>query len=360
MLTLTEETTFKLRERHQFTMLDDEVDPAAAGIDLKGPPCWADGSPKKLVWVEVATTGKFLGHASGPFEMTRETFDECVANHDKRGIAVQWDMEHISEADPTTVVGAADTGIPAQGWAHELRREGDSLYALTEWLDLARDGIKAGNFCFCSPALRLGSVDPVTGKPAGARLTSIAITGSPFLSNLEGLRAASDKTPIDVSIALRDAQANALSLATKLRDAESKRAAAEGLVETLHSRATTAESALSTAQKTAHDMVAAEAERVIQDRHLTYHSRKPMRIEAMRALYFASRSAFDDEFPEVSPERQYLLSTLVPSEPKPTQEPPTGPARFSGMHLLDIQIALTKEGMPWEEATEEAHRWFAK
>lgn len=61
---------------------------------------------------------------------------------------------------------------------------------MVEWLEPARTYIKEGKYKYLSPAIRFGSKDPITGQPAGARLTSAAITNGPFLSALAPLVAA--------------------------------------------------------------------------------------------------------------------------------------------------------------------------
>lgn len=187
--------TFCMRDTRRITS-GTEVSPADVGVKLVGPSTWKDGSAKSLVWVQVAETGAWKGHGSGPFEMTSQTFSEIVTNFDARGLPVQWDMEHSSEM-PATDGTIPITGVPAQGWIHRLDNRGPAgLWGLTEWLEYARDGIRDGKFAWCSPAVRFGCKDGVTGKPIGARLTSCAITGSPFLTGLSGLVAAKDHAPV--------------------------------------------------------------------------------------------------------------------------------------------------------------------
>ncbi len=175
--------------------LGAEVDPTLAGVQLKGQSSWGDGSPKKLVWVQLAEVGAWKGHPAGEFEMTPATFSEIVDNFKRRGLPVPFDFEHASEQDPTKGTIPVN-GAPAQGWIHSLENRGEGgLWGLVEWLtDYVRDGIKSGQFAYLSPAIRFGSRDPVSGKPSGARLTSAAITNQPFLTHLAGLIAASDRS----------------------------------------------------------------------------------------------------------------------------------------------------------------------
>src|ERR1700722_4677204 len=168
------------------------IDPTIAGVQLMGPDKWADGTPVKLVWVQLAETGAWKGHPAGEFEMTPETFAQVATNFRNRGLPIPFDMGHASEQPPTEG-SIPQGGAPAQAWIHAMDNRGDGgLWGLTEWLDYVRDGIHAGKFGFLSPAMRFGSKDPVSGKPIGARLTSVAVTNRPFLTGLPRLVAAGD------------------------------------------------------------------------------------------------------------------------------------------------------------------------
>jgi phage I-like protein len=143
--------------------------------------------------VQIATPGVFKGHSAGPFELNDRVFNEIIANFRADPCPIPWDYEHASEQDPTS--GSIPlTGAPAQGWIHDLVNRGrDGLWALTEFLEPLKTMIREKKYRYCSPAVRLESRDRVTGKPAGARLTSCAATNSPFLRDLRPL-AATDKT----------------------------------------------------------------------------------------------------------------------------------------------------------------------
>jgi ADP-ribose pyrophosphatase YjhB (NUDIX family) len=168
---------------------EQEIDPAAVGVQLVGKPTWADGTAKKLTWVKLAQVGAWKGHPAGEFEMTPATFSEIKANFEARGLPIQYDMEHYSELSAEQM--DPEKGAPSHGWVHRMDNRGVAgLWGLTEWLDTARDGIKEGKYAFLSPAIRFGSKDTVSGKNIGARMTSVAITNQPFLTDLGQLRAA--------------------------------------------------------------------------------------------------------------------------------------------------------------------------
>ena len=171
----------------------DEVAPVAAGVKLQGPATWSDGKPVSLVWVQIAEAGAWRGHVSGPFQLTAQTFGEIVANFEKRGVPVAFDLNHVSESDPTEGTLPMEERSKAWGWIHKLENRGESgLWGLVEWLDKTRTMIKAGELKYLSPAIRLQSKDQVSGADQGARISSCAVTNNPVLSHMPGLIAASD------------------------------------------------------------------------------------------------------------------------------------------------------------------------
>lgn len=170
----------------------EEIDPKAVDVTLVGPDAWFDGTPKKLVWVQLAEVGSWKGHPAGAFDMTPSTFADIVRNFGARGLPVPFDFEHASEQD-STQGSIPQKGSPAPGWVHRLdNRSIGGLWGLVEWLDVGRDLIKSGGYAFLSPAIRFASRDGKSGSPIGARLTSVALTNQPFLSGLDMLRAAKD------------------------------------------------------------------------------------------------------------------------------------------------------------------------
>lgn len=163
----------------------------------------ADGSAKTKapVWIQIAKYGHFEGHSSGPFTLDDKTFDDIVRNFkatSNRRIPI--DFEHASEADPTDGSIPID-GAPAQGWILDLQKRADGLWGLVEWLEPARQYIEQGKYKYFSPAIRFNSRDRVTGKPIGARMTSGALTNSPFLDGMHSV-AAKDLEPEAPPVAL--------------------------------------------------------------------------------------------------------------------------------------------------------------
>lgn len=144
----------------------------------------------KPVWIQIAKPGKFRGHAAGPFEMSHQTFSEIINNfRAQKNQAIPADFEHASEMSAHE--GSIPTsGAPAQGWVTDLQIRSDgNLWGLVEWLPLAKKYIRAGQYKYLSPAIVFGSKDRVTGKPIGARLSSIALTNNPFLDGMQPVAA---------------------------------------------------------------------------------------------------------------------------------------------------------------------------
>ena len=147
----------------------------------------AEEAPTKYVWCNIAIRGHFEGHGAGPFDLNDKIFNEIIRNYSAVDLKhVAFDFEHASEADGAQV---AKDGAPAQAWIHDLRISDRGLDALVEYKEPARTYVKEGKYKFVSPAIRFGAKDPRTGKPIGARLTSVAFTNQPFLRGLDALTA---------------------------------------------------------------------------------------------------------------------------------------------------------------------------
>jgi Mu-like prophage I protein/Family of unknown function (DUF6582) len=153
-------------------------------------------------WNQVARVGRFLGHPSGPFELTPAIFDEIVRNFENvDGGSVPIDFEHASEADETAG-SIPQEGAPAAGWVKRLENRGaEGLWGLTHLLEPALTYVREGRYKNFSPAIRFGAKHPETAQPIGARLTSVALVTRPFLREMQPL-AARDSTMSGASITM--------------------------------------------------------------------------------------------------------------------------------------------------------------
>ena len=171
--------------------MSDSHDVVDDGRVMRGeglPIVCADGALAAAVgtktWNQVARYGDFAGHPQGPFRFDAKTFAEIVTNFNataNRRVPV--DYEHTSEVHPENV---AQEGIPAKAWVVDLDDRGDAgLWGLFEWVDAkAVSYVRAGQYRYLSPAVVFGARSKETGKPIGARLTSVALTNHPFLDGM--------------------------------------------------------------------------------------------------------------------------------------------------------------------------------
>ena len=188
--------------------LDDGGEGGEESDDMSARTCRGDSvvlssksAADKQVWIQVAKPGKFHGHAAGSFEMNAKTFAEIIHNFSNQANrAIPVDFEHASEQAPTE--GSIPVlGAPAQGWITklELRNDGN-LWGLVQWGDLAKKYIRAGQYKYLSPAIVFGSKDRVTGKPIGARLSSVALTNNPFLDGMQPVAAKRTEAKLDTDL----------------------------------------------------------------------------------------------------------------------------------------------------------------
>ncbi len=143
-----------------------------------------DGAPE---WVMLARVGVWHGHPTvGTQRITRdhlraalEYFSRHYAAHGKDLVV---DYDHASVAVP--VVNA-----PAAGWIRELElREDDTqLWGRVQWTTEAAGAIAARRYRYVSPVFRFNAPDRVTGKPVPMTVHSLALTNTPFLTELEAL-----------------------------------------------------------------------------------------------------------------------------------------------------------------------------
>jgi hypothetical protein len=164
-----------------------------------------EGKPK-LSWVQIACTGKWMGHPDHPngVEFTRQLFDEVIRNFranpsyvagaDGLGTApvIPFDYEHASEMAPTEG-SIPQQGAPAPAWAYDLQVRAsadgtsDELWSLTEFGKTAREQVANKEYLWTSVSIWKSARDASTGKPIGAVLTSVALTNKPFIKGMEPL-----------------------------------------------------------------------------------------------------------------------------------------------------------------------------
>ena len=143
---------------------------------------------------QIARFGEFRGHPQGPFRLDARVFEDIIRNFNAtENRCVALDYEHTSETLPDSV---AQHGVPALAWITDLEDRGDgTLWGTFEWVDPAAvEHVRAKRYRYLSPAIQFGAVDKETGKPIGARLTSVALTNKPFLDGMAPVTASEKAT----------------------------------------------------------------------------------------------------------------------------------------------------------------------
>jgi len=172
------------------------TDTRAPGVAL----LFAEGAEPAVghtTWNQITKAGRYAGHRQGEFSFDDETHAQLLANFAANGDGrVPVDYEHTSEVLPENT---AQEGVPAVAWIVALEERGGDVWGCFEWVSArAVEQVRARQYLFVSPAVNFNARDKVTGKPCGARLTSVALTNHPFLDGMEPLTA-SDR-PVTASL----------------------------------------------------------------------------------------------------------------------------------------------------------------
>ena len=140
-------------------------------------------------WVMLARTGAWLGHPTarevvGPGHLA-SAFDYFERHYAAHGTDLVIDYRHASMAAPPA-------GAPAAGWvrAMELRNGGAELWGRVLWTTEAAGAIARREYRYLSPVFRFDRPDRLTGDPVPLQIHSVALTNTPFLTELEGLNEA--------------------------------------------------------------------------------------------------------------------------------------------------------------------------
>ncbi len=142
-------------------------------------------------WVMVARTGRWLGHPTAPEIVTPEDL-KCAAGYFERHFAAQGTDLVVDYHHASVVVPKDGAGAPAAGWISrmELRKGGAELWGRVLWTTEAAEAIAARRYRHVSPVLRFCTPDRVTGRPVPMFVHSLALTNTPFLTELASLNEA--------------------------------------------------------------------------------------------------------------------------------------------------------------------------
>lgn len=138
-------------------------------------------------WVMLARTGAWLGHPTArevvePRHLSSalDYFERHYAAH---GTDLVIDYGHASMAAPQ---GRA----PAAGWVNRMELRGDELWGRVLWTTEAAGAIARREYRCLSPVFRFDRPDRLTGQPVPLQIHSVALTNTPFLTELESLNTA--------------------------------------------------------------------------------------------------------------------------------------------------------------------------
>ncbi|MGD2174995.1 MAG: phage protease, partial [Candidatus Brocadiaceae bacterium] len=142
--------------------------------------------------IMLARVGTWLGHPTMPEVVEREHLRSALEyfsrHHAAHGADLVIDYHHASVVAP-----AGGTTAPAAGWvrAMELRADGAELWGEALWTTEAAAAIAARRYRYLSPVFRFNAPDRVTGEAVPMYIHSVALTNTPFLTELESLNEAS-------------------------------------------------------------------------------------------------------------------------------------------------------------------------
>ncbi len=151
----------------------------------------ADGAPTELPeWVMLARTGVWLGHPTEREVVTRRRLraarDYFQRHYSAHGTDLVVDYHHGS-----VLAARSGNAAPAAGWVREveLRSDGNELWGRVLWTASAARAITECELRYLSPALRFDVPDRVTGERVPMVIHSVALTNTPFMTELPGLNA---------------------------------------------------------------------------------------------------------------------------------------------------------------------------
>ncbi|MHC4592016.1 MAG: phage protease, partial [Planctomycetota bacterium] len=153
-------------------------------------------------WVMIARAGTWLGHPTTPEIITHERLQSALDYYRRHYAAYGADLV-VDYHHASVIAPGRGARAPAAGWIQQLglRNEGSELWGRVMWTAEAASAIAQRKFRYLSPVLRFDSPDRVTGRPVPMAIHSVALTNTPFLTELEGLNqnaagaARSDEAP---------------------------------------------------------------------------------------------------------------------------------------------------------------------
>ena len=208
---------------------------SASGDELAGAGP-ADGGASLPEWIMLARTGRWMGHPTMP-EVVDEAHLLSAQAHFQRHYAANGadlvvDYHHASIAAPSAEA-------PAAGWVKqmELRNGGTELWGRVMWTSRAAGAIARSEYRYVSPVFRFNHPDRLSGETVPLHIHSVALTNTPFLTELQSLnsnsplpKGADDMSILDSVAAALETTPPELAERLELDEDADDRAIAEALV----------------------------------------------------------------------------------------------------------------------------------
>lgn len=144
-----------------------------------------DAADDRTTWVHFAMEGQWEGHPMGPFEFTREIFDQIVRNFDRQKNPVTLTYEH-------PYAYGDGNAIPAAGRVIDLEiREGETgpeLWGLVRFTEKGAAHVRSEEYLYTSVVVDFASKDRATNDDVGAELLQVGLVNEPFLDGQQPIR----------------------------------------------------------------------------------------------------------------------------------------------------------------------------
>jgi phage I-like protein len=134
---------------------------------------------------QIALVGEWKGHWQGSFQITSAMLRQMRDFGNSRKVGTVVDYGHAS---------IFDSSADAAGWIEpgrfrvDGRGDATQLMAQVSWNAKALEKIAAGELRYKSPTIVWNTQDRKTGRTGGASLHSVALTNTPFLTELPEVR----------------------------------------------------------------------------------------------------------------------------------------------------------------------------
>lgn len=155
-------------------------------IDAGGLPAPSGDGEVNVRRHRLLITGEWGGHWQGAFAVNEGDLDRIVANARARGTDIPVDYEHGTVFSLFSAPGStkASGWLDPQSLAVVETDTGHALDGTIRWTRPAAGAIREKEFRYLSPTIQWRTTDRFTGDDTGTSLHSVALTNTPFLTEL--------------------------------------------------------------------------------------------------------------------------------------------------------------------------------